>query len=91
MLTTPGIVIRTERTDSSCTTPMVQHRILTILVSYILPTEYRWYISLTNYTENVEGAIRSVPSGRMIYPDLQWEDYLDVTITECTTTDSTNR
>ena len=57
---------------------------LTIIVSYILPADYRWYISLTNYTENVEGAIRSVPSGRIIYPELQWE-YLKINITQCNT------
>ena len=61
-----------------------QNTDLTIIVSYILPTEYRWYISLTNYTENVEGVIRSVLSGRIIYPEIQWE-FLKINIPNCTT------
>ena len=54
--------------------------------SLFLSTDYRWYITLTNKTENIEGAIRSVPCGRIIYPELQWEYLL---ITNCTTTGST--
>ena len=53
-------------------------------VFLILPTDYRWYITYTNYTENVEGAIRSVSSGRIIYPEIQWE-YLKINIPNCTT------
>ena len=54
-----------------------------------IPTEYRWYISYTNETENVEGVIRSALSGQIIYPELKWEDYLAINITQCTTTAST--
>ena len=50
--------------------------------------DYRWYITQTNYTENAEGAIRSILSGGIIYPELQWE-YLEVNITKCTTSAST--
>ena len=49
-----------------------------------LSTDYRWYITLTNETENIEGAIRSVPSGQIIYPELQW-NYFTINIPNCTT------
>ena len=51
-----------------------------------LSTEYRWYITLTNKTENVEGTLRSVLSGQTIYPELQWNFLM---ITNCTTTGHT--
>ena len=55
---------------------------LIIYFIYILPIDYRWYITHTNEADNVEGAIRSVLSGRIIYPELQWEYF---NITPCTT------
>ena len=60
-----------------------------MMMIFFLPTDYRWYITDNNETENVAGAIKSVPSGGIIYPELQWEEYLAVNITECNTTDST--
>ena len=54
---------------------------LTMIIFYILPTDYRWYIKDSN---NKEETIRSVLSGGIIYPELQW-DYLKINITECTT------
>ena len=36
-------------------------------------SEYRWYISNTNNSEYVEGDIRSVFSGQIIYTKLEWE------------------
>ena len=51
----------------------------------ILTTDYRWYISKSNYTENVEGAIRSNLSGPLIYPELQWEYHPIINITQCNT------
>ena len=55
-----------------------------LIIFYFLSTDYRWYITLTNETENTAGAIRSVPSGRIIFPELQWE-YLTFNIPQCTT------
>ena len=40
-------------------------------------TEYRWYVTHSNDTENVEGMIRSKMSGKILYPDIQWE-YIEV-------------
>ena len=57
-------------------------------VSYFLPIDYRWYITNTKNTENIDGAIRSVVCGSRIDPDRQWE-YLSIDITECTTTADT--
>ena len=51
---------------------------------YVSPPDYRWYITNTNDTENVKGDIRSVSSGKTLFPELEWE-YLTVNITECTT------
>ena len=56
------------------------------MILLILLTDYRWFITHTNNTEKVEGAIRSVPSGGKMYPELQWE-YLNINITQCTTDD----
>ena len=44
-----------------------------MIIFYILPTDYRWYITHTSETENAEGDIRSVRSGQIIYPELEWE------------------
>ena len=60
------------------------HSIKNIVILYISPLDYRWYITHTNDTEIVEGDIRSVLSGRNLFPELEWE-YLTVNITECTT------
>ena len=46
--------------------------------------EYRWYVTFRNDLQTVEGAIRSVPSGEIIYPELQWE-YLTYEIAKCIT------
>ena len=40
-------------------------------MSYILPTDSRWFI--TSNPDDLEGAIRSELSGRIIYPELEWE------------------
>ena len=40
-------------------------------MSYILPTDSRWFI--TSHPDDLEGAIRSELSGRIIYPELEWE------------------
>ena len=46
----------------------------------IYPKDYRWYITHTNISsENVQGTIRSVISGQIIYPELEWE-YIPINI-----------
>ena len=54
----------------------------------VLLIDYHWYITTTKNTENIAGAIRSVVSGPIIYPEVEWE-YLRIEITECNTTAST--
>ena len=46
----------------------------------ILSAEYRWYITHSNDTENVEGMIRSEITGRILFPDLKWEI---IEVTKC--------
>ena len=55
-----------------------------MILFHISPSDYRWYITHTNDTENVEGVIRSVSSGPIIYPELEWYPMID--IRQCTTT-----
>ena len=55
------------------------------IIFYILPfLEYCWYITTTTDLSLIDGDIKSVESGPIIYPELEWE-YRTFTITECTT------
>ena len=47
------------------------------LIDFCFPSEYRWYRTNSNDGEKVEGIFRSETSGKVIYPDLQWE-YIEV-------------
>ena len=86
MQSTTGIVIRTERTDSSFTIPKVvlNSNFYKYMYINILPSDYRWYISNSNSTDYVEGNVRSFLSGHIIYPKLEWE-YFTINIINCTT------
>ena len=57
---------------------------LTKISFHISPSDYRWYVTNTSDTENVQGAIRSGQSGPVIYPELQFE-VSSINITQCTT------
>ena len=76
-----------ERTDSCCTTTLVTFN-SAFFEFFILPTDFRWYITNTRNTGNIEGTLRSVVSGSIIDPDLHLE-YLSIDITECNTTADT--
>ena len=48
--------------------------------------DFRWFITTTNKTDNVDGAIRSAMSGPIIYPEMEWEYYeINIQISKCTT------
>ena len=55
-----------------------------MILFHISPSDYRWYVTNTSDTENVQGAIRSGQSGPIIYPELQFE-VSSINITQCTT------
>ena len=52
-------------------------------------TDYRWFITTTNNTENAERPIRSKTSGRIIYPEMDLEYFaiinIPIHIPKCTT------
>ena len=49
-------------------------------------TDFRWFITTTNNTDNVEGSIRSAISGPIINPEVEWEYFeINIQISKCTT------
>ena len=79
--------MRTERTDSSCTTTRVTWNVDFIMISYILHSENRWEITKKldlYYEKDDEIGIRSGVS-RFLYRGLGWK-YRTINMNfDCTT------